>query len=293
MSAQIYACGNYCEAAAEPAVELKGLVKEITGEAVRRIGRFIQLALIGAGRCAQAGPVPADTAVYLASGRGDFETTVEVMATLFRHGGAPKPLAFVNTVSNAACYYVARSLKLQSRSNFVCNRCLAFESVLQLALMDVEAGDATSALAGSVDAVTNPLAEHRQRLHLAPDAPLAEGSHWLWLGPARSDRPRLGEVLAVEQFCERTALLAWIAAQRASARQCAFSAGQFLDQAEAEALRRDSGLSQVFDYRAGSGYYDSQSGAAIAQFLDSAPCERLLHVNADPAGGFSAMLVAR
>jgi hypothetical protein len=294
VSAQIYACGNYCAAAAEPAVELKGLVKEITGEAVRRIGRFIQLALIGAGRCAQAGPVPAETAVYFASGRGDFETTVEVMAALFRHGGAPKPLAFVNTVSNAACYYVARSLKLQSRSNFVCNRCLAFESVLQLALMDVETGSATSALVGSVDAVTNPLPEHRQRLHLAGDTPLAEGSHWLWLGPARTDRPRLGEVVAVEQFSERGALLAWIAAQQLRAADCAFSAGQFLEGDAAASLRQASGLTQDFHYRAGCGYYDSQSGAAIAQFLGSTtPCQRLLHVNADPAGCFSVMLVAR
>lgn len=294
MSAQIYACGDYCAPAADPAVELKALVKQTTGEAVRRIGRFIQLAMIGAGRCAQAAPVPADTAVYFASGRGDFETTVEVMATLFRHGGAPKPLAFVNTVSNAACYYVARSLKLQSRSNFVCNRCLAFESVLQLALMDVQTGNASSALVGSVDAVTNPLQEHRRRLHLAADAPLAEGSHWLWLGPARSDRPRLGEVLAVEQFSERAALLAWIAARQLTAQQCAFSAGQFLDPLAAAALRNEGGLSQVFDYRAGRGYYDSQSGAVIAQFLGSdAPCARLLHVNADPAGCFSVMLVAR
>lgn len=294
MSAQIYACGDYCAPAEEPAVELKGLVKETTGEAVRRIGRFIQLALIGAGRCAQAAAVPADTAVYFASGRGDFETTVEVMATLFRHGGAPKPLAFVNTVSNAACYYVARSLKLQSRSNFVCNRCLAFESVLQLALMDVETGSATSALVGSVDAVTNPLREHRQRLHLAADTPLSEGSHWLWLGPARADQPRLGEVLAVEQFSERAALLAWIAAQQLGREDCAFSAGQFLDGAEAASLRQSSGLTQDFDYRAGRGYYDSHSGAAISAFLaDGRRCAKLLHLNADGVGGLSAMLVSR
>jgi hypothetical protein len=261
---------------------------------VRRIGRFIQLAMIGAGRCAQAGPVPPDTAVYFASGRGDFETTVEVMATLFRHGGAPKPLAFVNTVSNAACYYVARSLKLQSRSNFVCNRCLAFESVLQLALMDVETGNAGSALVGSVDAVTNPLQEHRRRLHLAADAPLAEGSHWLWLGPARADRPRLGEVLAVRQFSERAALLAWIAAQEPHPGDCAFSAGQFLDGGEAASLRQASGLTPAFGYRAGHGYYDSQSGAAISAFLADGPrCARLLHVNADGTGAYSAMLVAR
>jgi hypothetical protein len=237
--------------------------------------------------------VPADTAVYFASGRGDFETTVEVMATLFRDGGAPKPLSFVNTVSNAACYYVARSLKLQSRSNFVCNRNLAFESVLQLALMEVESGGA-SALVGSVDAVTMPLAEHRRRVHLPPDAPLAEGSHWLWIGTVRSDLPRLGEVVAVEQFHDAASLLAWMAAQHLTAEDTTFSAGQFLDEGAAHGLRTQAGLNRVFDYRAGRGYYDSQSGAVIAGFLATAPAgARLLHVNADPAGCFSAMLVAR
>lgn len=294
MSAQVYASGECYLPATDPPLDLKLLVKETTGEAVRRIGRFIQLALIGANRCARAAPVPPETAVYFASGRGDFETTVEVMATLFRDGGAPKPLSFVNTVSNASCYYVARSLKLQSRSNFVCNRNLAFESVLQLALMDVETGAATSALVGSVDAVTMPLAEHRRRVHLPPDAPLAEGSHWLWIGPARDDRPRLGEVLAVEQFNDAASLLAWMASQQLDAGNCAFSAGQFLDAATAEGLRMQSGLSRVFDYRAGRGHYSSQSGAAIGGFLATAPAgDRLLHLNADPAGCFSAMLVSR
>jgi hypothetical protein len=238
--------------------------------------------------------VPPDTAVYFASGRGDFETTVEVMATLFRDGGAPKPLSFVNTVSNASCYYVARSLKLASRSNFVCNRNLAFESVLQLALMDVEIGAATSALVGSVDAVTMPLSEHRRRVHLPPDAPLAEGSHWLWIGPQRADRPRLGEVLAVEQFGDAASWLAWVASQQLNQRDCAFSAGQFLEDSAAQALREQSGLTRTFEYRQGRGHYSSQSGAAIAQFLaTAAPGAHLLHLNADPAGCFSTMLVAR
>jgi hypothetical protein len=294
MSAQIYASGDCLLPTTDPPADLKVLVKETTGEAVRRIGRFIQLALIGAGRCAKAVPVPPDTAVYFASGRGDFETTVEVMATLFRDGGAPKPLSFVNTVSNAACYYVARSLKLQSRSNFVCNRNLAFESVLQLALVEVENGGVASALVGSVDAVTMPLAEHRRRVHLPPDTPLAEGSHWLWIGPASSDRPRLGEVIAVEQFSDAGSLLQWLAARELVAANCAFSAGQFLDGAAAQALRQQAGLTQVFAYRDGRGYYDSQSGAAIAAFLSTAPGgAKLLHVNADPAGCFSAMLVSR
>ncbi len=94
--------------------------------------------------------------------------------------------------------------------------------------MDLESGGVASALVGSVDVATAPLQEHRRRLHLAVDTPLAEGSHWLWLGSARTDRPRRGEVLAVEHFRDDASLLAWIVARRLVAQNCAFSAGQFL-----------------------------------------------------------------
>ena len=66
--------------------------------------------------------------------------TLEIMTQLFRDGQTPKPLNFVNTVSNAACFYLAQHLSLQARSNFVCNRYFAFESVLQLAALDLAMG---------------------------------------------------------------------------------------------------------------------------------------------------------
>ncbi len=75
---------------------------------------------------------------------------------------------------------------------------------------------------------------------------------------------------------------------------CAFSAGQVPGERDAaNSLRQASGLTQGFDYRAGCGHYDSQSGAAISAFLADGRCARLLHVNADGTGGFSAMLVSR
>jgi 3-oxoacyl-(acyl-carrier-protein) synthase len=150
--------------------------------------------LIAAARCAQARTLPSDTAVYFASGRGDLETTVEIMTQLFREGQTPKPLGFVNTVSNAACFYVAQLLGLQSRSNYVCNRYFAFESALQLAVLDLQCGAVTSALVASIDVTTAPVHEHRQRLGLRATAALAEGSHCVWLGPSNAQRPRLGEL---------------------------------------------------------------------------------------------------
>lgn len=293
-SMQIYACGNEYHLAAEPLIDLKASVQATGGEQVRRVGRFIQLALIGAGRCAQPQALPTDTAVYFSSGRGDLETTVDVMTALFRDGHAPKPLSFVNTVSNAACFYVARSLKLQSRSNFVCNRFAAFESVLQLAMLDLENGGIDSALVGSVDLAMTPLQEHRRRLQLPDQTPIAEGSHWLWLGPSREDRPRLGELLAARHFASRETLFEWLSQERGSLQGCALTAGQFLDDEDFAEVQHMFEGAPVFEYRGGRGYYDSQSGAAVAAFLnDSIETQRLLHINGDPAGRFSIMLATR
>ena len=92
MSWQIYAVGGHYHAVSEPLPELKALTQAATGKAFRRIGRFIQLALIGAARCAGQQVLPKETAVYFSSGRGDLEVTLEIMTQLFRDGQTPKPL---------------------------------------------------------------------------------------------------------------------------------------------------------------------------------------------------------
>lgn len=291
---QIYAAGHYYAPVAGELPDLKAPLQAAIGESVRRVGRFIQLALIGAGRCAQGLNVPPQTAVFFSSARGDLETTIEVMTAMFRDGLTPKPLSFVNTVSNAACFYVARHLKLQSRSNFICNRYFAFESVLQMAALDLSRERVESALVGSTDVVTTPLHEHRERLELAADAGVAEASHWLWLGAARADRPRLGELLAAKHFADRAALFAWLELQSLDESDCVFAAGQFLSADDAADIRARCGLSRAFEYRRERAYYDSQSGAVIEAFLrNDFAAKNLLHINSDPGGRYSVMWVRR
>jgi hypothetical protein len=293
MSWQILATGDCHHAVSEPLPELKTLTQEATGKSIRRVGRFIQMALIGASRCVP-GKLPADTAVYLTSGRGDLDLTLEIMTQLFRQAQTPKPLAFVNTVSNAACFYLAQHFGLQTRSNFVCSRRFAFESALELAALDLTLGHTSSALVGSVDIATSPLAEHRQRTGLPPDLGVGEGSHWLWLGQSDATRPRVGDLLAVEQFTDRASLLAWIVAQRLDAQQCQLAGGQFLRGEDLDFISATSGLRHAFAYRDGRGYYDSHSGAVIGEFLRrETKFAQLLHVNADDAGRYSALWVKR
>jgi hypothetical protein len=296
MSWQIYAAGNHYHQVDDALPELKALTAEVTGKSFRRIGRFIQLALIGASRCIQDRQAPADTGVYLASGRGDLELTLEIMTQLFRDAQTPKPLNFVNTVSNAACFYLAQHLQLQARSNFVCNRYFAFESVLQLAALDLSMGTVNSALVGSVDIATMPLAEHRLRLQLLPDTLMGEGSHWLWLGPVDAQRPRLGELVAVQHCSDRNELLDWIKQQDLSQEHCRIAAGQFVAADDFARITTASGLQQSFEYRheRERGHYDSQSGAVIHAFLNNiSAATQLLHINADSDQRFSAMLIKR
>ncbi len=290
----IRSTGDYYTEVADDLPALKEQVRETLGQPVRRIGRFIQLALIGAGRCVGSEtPAPA-TAVYLTSGRGDLEITIEVMQTLFRDGQTPKPLSFINSVSNSACYYIARQFNLHGRSNFICNRHFAFESALQLAQLDLRAGLVDSALVGSVDVAVAPLRDHRRRLGLEADALLAEGSHWLWLqrGPADSTTPKL---LAARQFADRAALDAWLQSLAPQRAELQVAIGQFLDEETAAQIRERNGFDALFDYRRSRGHYDSHSGAAINAWLQQTSGNRplLLHLNGDPDGRFSAMLLSR
>ncbi len=290
---RIISSGNYCEPVTSDPPELKALVKDIVGTHVRRIGRFIQLALIGAGRCAAGERIPPDTAVYLASARGDLEVTLAVFDQLFRESQAPKPLSFINTVSNAACFYTAQQLQLSSRSSFVCNRYFAFESALQLAQLDLERGQVKAALVGVVDVVVPPLDRHRAHLGIAADVTPGEASHWLWLGDAGATFAASDVILAVEQHADYGALMKWLGTLTLTA-DTLISGGQFLNDPDLASIQREIGVRECFDYRSARAYYDSQSSAAVGDFLGRAAAgSQLLHINADPRGRYSAFMVRK
>jgi len=288
---QIYASGDHYHPIGDALPDLKELTQKVTGKSYRRVGRFIQLALIGAARCTSLA-VPKDTAVYLASGRGDLELTVDIMEELFARAQTPKPLSFVNTVSNAACFYVAQLLNLQSRSNYICNRYFPIESAMQLALTDVHLGNVDSALVGSIDVATNPLVEHRIRLQVSPDTAVGEGSHWLWLGKVDADRPRLGELHEVLHFANLNLLFAWSDTHRIG--NLALSRGQYIGDDDWQVIEAKISHRALFDYRSQRAYYDSHSGAVIGEFLRSeCNADAMLHLNSDDDGRYSAMLVRR
>lgn len=284
----IHALGDYYAPVEDTPPDLRALLTAETGKPVRRIGRFIQSALIGAARCVGAETPPAETAVYMASRRGDLEVTLEVMEPLFKHGEPPKPLSFINTVSNAACFYVARHFGLHGRSCFLSNTHFSFETALQLALLDIETGLVSSALVGSVDIATGPMEVHRRRLRVDDATPVAEASHWLWL---RADGQGRSALRSVDFFADRAALSDWLAKQTLDPARTVFNRGQYLPSDEVAGVMREAGLTRLTDAADGRACYDSQSVGALGDFIRDGDAEVLLQVNANDSGGYAAILL--
>ncbi|MDZ7785040.1 MAG: hypothetical protein U5K56_19545 [Halioglobus sp.] len=286
MAVPVVATGTYCEAVTDTPPPLKELVRESTGTSVRRVGRFIQLALIGAGRA--AGDVPANTAIYLGSGRGDLDAMAEALETICVEKQAPRPLLFINTVSNAACFYVARTLELQAASHFVSSRHFALESALQSALVDMRCGAVDSALLGIVDVVAGTAAEHAQRVGLAAGQAVAEASHWLQLQRDPGARPVLGTVDAVEFFGDRAQAQERLE-KLARNGGTFFAPGQYLGSEAADWSRR---LALDIWRSEPAGHFDSRAAGVLCDFLErGSGC--LLHLNRDPRGRYAAVVVSR
>ena len=165
----------------EPLPALETALKEVCRENFRRIDRFIELALLGSGRCAKGHTLASDCGLYLGSGLGPMVDNIACQEQLIRDAELPMPFDFINTLGNSAGYYVAKNLGLSGQNLFVSRRGASFEAVLEAALVDLDCGAVRQALIGVVEEATEPYAEHRRRQGLPADTVVAEGSHWLLL----------------------------------------------------------------------------------------------------------------
>jgi hypothetical protein len=271
--------------------DLKELVKQSTSANVRRVTRFVQLALIGAGRCRRDWSLPTNTAVYLSSCRGDAEVTATLLDDLVRRHELPSPVTFVNSVSNAACFHVASALGLHERSNFITSRFDPLAAALKSAFIDFHCGEVDTALVGSVDACSLPMSHHWYRVQATEQTAVGEASHWLMLAGAADPRPAVAHVTAIESLASLERLREWLSGRHFK-QSTLLAVGQHLKTSEAELICGWTGM-ELFDYRASLPHYDSQTGAALEAFIADRQEAAMLHINSDPAGRYSLILVER
>lgn len=192
--------------AAGPLPSLDAALRQVCRERLRRVDRFIELALLGAGRCAAGRALKPDCGVYLGLGFGPIASNIASQVAMFTEQEPPKPFDFMNTLGASAGFHVARNLGLSGQNLCVSRRGACLEALLALAAADLALGIVSQALVGVVEEATLPLDQHRRRRGLPPDTPVAEGSHWLLLEQSGG----AGKTLQMQRFPGMTELEAWL-----------------------------------------------------------------------------------
>ena len=247
-------------------------LKDVSREHFRRVDRFIQLALIGSGRCVAGQALRPDCGICLGSGFGPIGSNVATQQQMLRDREIPKPYNFVNTLGISAGFHVAKNLGLTGQNFFISRRGASLEAVLETALLDLELGVVSQALVGVVEEVTLPLGEHRRRRGLPADTLVAEGSHWLLLEKNAASGKAL-RMLRLEGLVE---LEEWLKTHYRAGDRAYWT----LDKDEASIGARLQQLLATAD--ADKGIHDNQQAAWTAEFVASGMPGSLFLIGCEP-----------
>lgn len=179
---QIISQANLFHAISDELPDLHSRIEQLNGTRVRRVDRFIQLCLAGSLSCCEQLKLNPDCGLVIATGCGTVSTMAAIMETVWKKHHPPKPLHFVNSLGNSACFYVARALGITGHSTAVTQENFSFEAALNQAEALLAGGYASQILVGGIDEAPLPIEDHRKRLSAdSTYTSILEGSHWLLL----------------------------------------------------------------------------------------------------------------
>ena len=280
---RILATGSHACGVSDEPLSLKGLLEDAGVTDARRTSRFAQLALLGAARCVSGRTLPPSTAIYLTSGRGDLQTTLEILVEICRDGHQPAPYAFINSVGNSACFHIAKTFGLSGPSQLVTRLVSPLAAAAQLARLDMTEGCVSTALVGTVDMCTFPLEEHRERVGMPSGATAGEGSHWLLLD-AGNGADGVGVLKGVASFTTDDDLRRHLAAAAVVPAQSILAIGPHAPGDGRARLYRVAGIERLLDPDQDRPWHDSRAGDDIHRFLSAPPARALVHIDADADG---------
>ncbi|MCB1667632.1 MAG: beta-ketoacyl synthase N-terminal-like domain-containing protein [Porticoccaceae bacterium] len=277
----------------EDLYDLSGDLQKYCRDRPRRIDRFTQLCLTGSGRCIQQLQntnynIDTDTGLYIGSRFAALSNTINVHKQMMQGGQIPKPAHFINTLSNSAGYYVARNLGLTGKNLFVSRAGFSTEAVLQTAILDIQSQQTAQALIGIVDEGVVPLSHHRQRLGLAPDTPISEGSYWLLAKKSSSGNQRAEGVLATITdtltFCDSNNLQNWLKEPTDNNSQAQYYSKTLTQSELNQRFSIMSDSMQFWENLAADG--TSSTASVLLNFITSKTWPTLITINGDEDGRY-------
>ncbi|MDA3946480.1 MAG: beta-ketoacyl synthase N-terminal-like domain-containing protein [Helicobacteraceae bacterium] len=162
-------------------LDVKAQWKTISPTMIRRTDRFIQLALLGAYQAIGETALDKDTALFMASGQGNLAVFKRLRDQRYIHKQPPKPVDFINSLSNTSGFYVAQYFDLHGKNLNVSRLGFVAEITLLLAQNDLELGKEDQVLLGGVDELQEPATFTKRTLGISDESLLGEGSNWMLL----------------------------------------------------------------------------------------------------------------
>ena len=183
----IVATGGFHAQISDNHQNLKPALAEHCRASFRRIDRFIQLSLLGAAKCVGERQLDPHCGIYLSAAKGSITNSIKVLEQIFDNKYEPKPLHFIHTLGNSACFYLANNFQINSTSQCISRGDESFSCALELALADLQLGVVEMALVGGVEECPLPLSDQYTRLGISDNRPLQEASYWVLLSKNKSN----------------------------------------------------------------------------------------------------------
>ena len=267
---------------------LKDEIRRYTQENFRRVNRFILLALLGALQCVHQQPLEAATAVYLTTEDGNLGETADVLDEIYTSRSLPKPIGFINTMSNTAAFYLARNLGIRGRNITVSSQHLSFERGLELLKVDFAGGAERSALIGGVD--ESSLSRMNRKEQAGRGWRMVDGSGWFYVKPEKEGA--CGAFTEIMSFRDGPSCMRWIRERERSPAEVV-SFGALISDDEATVLRETLRPAAEFDYLRDYGYSGSATACGVSLFVRLFQAKTLLHINRDQRGNYAVIELER
>ena len=292
-AAYIYGTAAHVWPVKESQPDLSAQIQAAWGKRFRRVNHFIELAMVGAKSClAQLQePLASDCDVYLATEQGNVASVASITEALFKHQESPMPLEFLNVPNNMAGFYIAQGLGLHSSNLTIAHRAFPFETALDIAMFNIATSHKTKAraLVGGVEECAYPLSQHRQRMGIPMDTPLAEGSSWLYMGA--ESQYALATCEWVKFFPEYNELQTYLQNDHLPPSIC-LAGGYGVDKLTLDNLANKLDIDNRYDCQANAPYHDTYCAYVIASFISAHQGQNLLFINRDKHDRYVAVRIS-
>jgi len=254
-------CINYKE---DQSVDLKAECKLVAPKFIRRTDDFIQLGILGVEQIAKKTQVNPKTALYLTSGQGNTGVFMRLCEQQLITKVPPKPVDFINSLSNTAGFYISQFLNLENKNNNLSHRGFVVEMGLLLAKSELLLNKEEWILLGGVDQLLPSDDFNRCILGLDESIPLGQGSNWMLLN--KSSKAALARIDLTNKELDKTQLKTYLKQLGYQSHNTQLGFAMLTDKPVIAELLMETGCKK-FDYQTNVGFYETMAFYAINQFV--------------------------